>query len=317
MPVTRSSGPKIFHEHALAKINLTLRIAGRRADGYHELSSLVVFAREAFDRLTLTLPDGPGAQWQPSSVTGPEAELLLRSSPDRSNLVDQAVIATLGDEDAARSQFSVTLEKNLPVAAGIGGGSADAAAMLRLLKRVGLGPRSARDWLAIAQSLGADVPVCLGSVAALMSGIGERITPVRSLPELTLLLVNARESVPTGDVFRQLDAPVLAPGDLCRDRETSAATRCVEAEGFDSRDDLLHSLQASGNDLEAPAMQVSPQMSKVREALEGAAGAELVRMSGSGGTWFAIFDTRARARAAARKIRERQPDWWIAVTTVQ
>lgn len=269
-------------EPAPAKLNLCLHVTGRRADGYHLLDSLVVFADVA-DRISVGLGQGLSLQ-----VTGPEGAGLA-SAPD--NLVLRAARA-MGVRDAA-----LVLEKRLPVASGIGGGSADAAAALRALARLtGRALPSAEEVL----RLGADVPVCLAGRPARMSGIGERLEPLPPLPSLWCVLVNPRVVVPTPQVFATLtdrDNPPLP--------DLPPAARASATEFAD--------WLATGtrNDLVAPARLVAPILADVQFALERTANCLLARMSGSGGTHFGLYASAATARLAADKLAAEHPAWWV------
>jgi 4-diphosphocytidyl-2-C-methyl-D-erythritol kinase len=280
-------------EEARAKVNLTLGVLGRRGDGYHELESLVVFARAA-DRLTLRIGEPFSL-----TLTGPSAAKV-----EGENLVATAVErARAADPDLVAGAFE--LEKNLPVAAGIGGGSADAAAALRLIQRANPDRAAAIDWLAIATGLGADVPVCLAGRPSLMRGLGERVSVLASLPRLSLVLINPGLPLSAGAVFRELGARPFTGH--AGDRETPA---------FAGLDDLVAYLRAHPNDLELPAIALCPAIASVKAALERAPGALLARMSGSGPTCYAAFASRPEADAAAADIKACEPAWWVEATDV-
>jgi len=293
-----------IEELASAKVNLTLRVLGRRRDGYHELESLVAFATDAADRLTFT----PGP---PLSVetTGPEA-----SSIDGANLVATMIDAVLR-EHPALSVGAFHLEKNLPVAAGIGGGSADAAAALRALARANNITDPEAAFGVLAARFGADIPVCIGGggrAAAFMSGVGEIVwrPPSGSLlpPDgLSALLVNPRVAVATGPVFETLDAPLLsaarAPGASPEPPPTFAdAQACLDY------------LDASGNSLEAPASRIAPVIGDVLGHLRALPGCRLARMSGSGATCFGLFDDMEVAQRAHELLASKTAGWWIAAS---
>lgn len=281
-------------ELAPAKINLSLRVLGRRPDGYHELESLVAFAAVG-DRLTLY----PGNTFA-LTVTGPFAAAL-----DGENLVAEAVHrARAADPQLEVGTF--VLEKNLPVAAGVGGGSADAAAALRALQRANRN-RASLDWPALAAALGADVPVCLANRPALMCGIGERLHPVARLPRVPIVLVNPRLPLGAGEVFRALNASPL---------QASAVSNAWRPPSFAGLDDLVSHLQAAANDLEAPAKHLCPVIGRVQATLAAQSGARLVRMSGSGPTCFALFDNRAEAESAATIVAKHEPGWWVVATEI-
>jgi 4-diphosphocytidyl-2-C-methyl-D-erythritol kinase len=283
-------------EDGRAKVNLTLRVVGRRVDGYHDLESVVAFA-DCADRLSLA--DGPELRL---TTTGPLAEACGETVD---NLVFKAA-QLLGERVADLRLGEFTLDKVLPVAAGIGGGSADAAAALRLLARAnGLAIDDAR-LIEVAKLTGADVPVCLASRACVMTGVGETLLPL-TLPKMPCVLVNPRIPVATKDVFRALGLRngelLVGPGDIMRAPAWPEAGASVE--------DWVEMLAASSNDLEAPAMRIQPVIGDVISALNATNGAWLARMSGSGATCFAIFENTADARRAAQKIQLDHPQWWV------
>jgi 4-diphosphocytidyl-2-C-methyl-D-erythritol kinase len=279
---------------APAKVNLTLHILGRRADGYHELESLVVFA-DAGDRLTFK----PGAELA-LAVSGPTAQAAGASSD---NLVLKAARA-LGQHVPNLRVGHFVLDKQLPVAAGLGGGSSDAAAALRLLAQAnGLAPDDARLYAA-ARATGADVSVCVDPRARMMRGVGEILLEPMALPELPAVLINPGVAVATKDVFAALAAPALsgpAQGDDFFTIETDAAS-------------LIALLQARRNDLEIPAVRLQPVIADVLESLRASAGCLLARMSGSGATCFGLFGSVAAAESAAQTLKAAHPGWWIRAT---
>ena len=283
-------------EHGRAKVNLTLRVMGRRVDGYHDLESVVAFA-DCADRLTFT----PGATLD-LATTGPLAGDCGAASD---NLVFKAA-KLLGERVPDLKLGAFTLDKVLPVAAGIGGGSADAAAALRLLAQAnGLALDDAR-LLEAAKLTGADVPVCLASRACLMTGVGETLMPL-SLPKLPCVLVNPCIPVATKDVFKALG---LRHGELLVGA-TDIFRGTAWPEDGASREDWVEALSAGSNDLEAPAMRIQPVIGEVLAALNATNGAWLARMSGSGATCFAIFENTAEAARAAQKIKGDHPGWWV------
>jgi 4-diphosphocytidyl-2-C-methyl-D-erythritol kinase len=283
-------------EDGRAKVNLTLRVMGRRVDGYHDLESVVAFA-DCAD--CLALDPGPELKLE---TTGPLAQACGETSD---NLVLKAA-RCLAERVPGLQLGAFSLDKVLPVAAGIGGGSADAAAALRLLARLNglsLDDPRLRD---AALSTGADVPVCLASRACTMTGVGENLMPL-SLPKLPCVLVNPRMPVATRDVFAALG---LRNGELL-----VGATDVIEAaawpEAGASAGDWIKALARVTNDLEAPAIRVQPAISAVLAALRAGQGALLARMSGSGATCFAIHASAADAQAAARTIGADHPAWWV------
>lgn len=280
---------------ARAKVNLSLRIAGRRPDGYHELESLVVFP-DTGDRLTVDLAadltldvEGPFAD----GLTGEADNLVLRAA--------RALRAETGGNKGAR----MALDKWLPLASGIGGGSADAAAALNLLNELWEAELDSEELARIALELGADVPVCLDAAPAFMTGIGERVARLPALPDFVLLLVNPGVAVPTGDVFARLDAAAVTEG-RAEARPPSFATL----------DELLQWLGSHPNDLEAPAMDIAPAIGMVLRKLNTLPGALLARMSGSGATCFAIFSDRNAAQDALSVLSADYPDWWCVAAPV-
>jgi 4-diphosphocytidyl-2-C-methyl-D-erythritol kinase len=283
-------------EQARAKVNLSLRVMGRRVDGYHDLESVVAFA-DCADRLSLT----PGSELH-LKATGPMAQACGATAD---NLVFKAA-QLLGDRVPGLKLGEFILDKALPVAAGIGGGSADAAAALRLLARAnGLAVDDPR-LIEVARLTGADVPVCLASRACVMTGVGETLQPL-SLPKIPCVMVNPRVPVATQDVFKALG---LRHGELL-----VGVTDVIRAPAWPDKgasvEDWVEALAASSNDLEAPAMRLYPVIEEVLSALSATNGAWLARMSGSGATCFAIFENTAEAQRAAQKVQLGHPDWWV------
>lgn len=259
---------------APAKINLTLHVTGQRTDGYHLLDSLVVFA-DVGDVVRVT----PASETS-LRVAGPMAAGV---PADARNLCWRAA-QTFG------APVAIALDKHLPAAAGIGGGSSDAAAVIRAME-AGFGRRFNGD----ALGLGADLPVCLLARAARMSGIGEAVEPL-ALPVLQAVLVNPRVEVSTPEVFRALTTRDNLPmTDLPRNADP---------------DGMLDWLREMRNDLQTPAIGLRPVIGEVLEALTGS-GADLARMSGSGATCFGLYASRAAARAAAEQLRQAHPGWWV------
>ena len=283
-------------EDGRAKVNLTLRVVGRRVDGYHELESIVAFA-DCADRLSLLPGDGLGLV-----TTGPLAQACGETAD---NLVFRAA-QLLGERVPGLRLGEFTLDKVLPVAAGIGGGSADAAAALRLLAQAnGLAIDDDR-LVEVAQLTGADVPVCLASRACVMTGVGETLLPL-VLPKLPCVLVNPRIPVATRDVFAALG---LRNGELLVGAsDVFGATAWLE-DGA-SLEDWVEALAAGSNDLEAPATRIQPVIGEVLAALNATNGAWLARMSGSGATCFAIYENTAEAARAAQQIQLDHPNWWV------
>jgi 4-diphosphocytidyl-2-C-methyl-D-erythritol kinase len=283
---------------APAKINLSLHVLGRRADGYHALESLVVFSG-AGDTLAMT----PGAPLR-LDITGPTAtaagdgddNLVLRAARHLAAQVDNLQLGAF------------RLDKRLPVAAGIGGGSSDAAAALRLLARANrLAPDDPR-LMAAARATGADVPVCLGARARMMRGSGETLGPILNMPLLPAVLINPGVPVETKPVFQGLG---LTAGESTG---FGAHPEIPSGAGFA---DLLARLAHCRNDLEDPACQLAPVIVDVLAVLRAARGAKLARMSGSGATCFALFDTPHSAARAALVIRAQHPNWWVKTAALR
>ncbi|MGN6573845.1 MAG: 4-(cytidine 5'-diphospho)-2-C-methyl-D-erythritol kinase [Pseudolabrys sp.] len=277
-------------DFAPAKINLTLRIVGRRADGYHELESLVAFA-DVGDRLVFT----PGTATT-LDVDGPFSAVCGDTAD---NLVLKAA-AALAARVPGLKGGAFRLDKRLPVASGIGGGSSDAAAALRLLARAnGIAtddPRLAEA----ALSVGADVPVCLAARARVMRGIGEVLDAPLALPRLPAVLVNPGIATATRDVFRAfagMHGETTPLGDV-------------------PREGLVDFLHAHGNDLTPAAIACVPVVGEVIDVLAALPGARLARMSGSGSTCFALFDAAAAAANAADALTQAYPDWWVAAASL-
>lgn len=280
----------ILSEFAGAKVNLLLHVVGRRADGYHLLDSLAVFPAVG-DTLRLADPSAALSL----ELAGPFGGAL---AGEGDNLVLRAARALAGAAGVA-PRGRLVLEKVLPVASGIGGGSADAAAALRLLARAWGVALPGEALAALALGLGADVPVCLASRAVRMGGVGEVLTPAPALPSFGMVLVNPGVAVSTPAVFRARAGGFSLPADL------PPAWPDVVA--------LAADLARLGNDLEAPAMALAPAIGAVLAALRGLPGCRLARMSGSGATCFALFADAAAADAAAALLRA-APEargWWV------
>jgi 4-diphosphocytidyl-2-C-methyl-D-erythritol kinase len=291
----------VLSDEARAKVNLTLRVNGRRSDGFHDLESVVAFA-DCADRLTLT----PGSDLD-LKMSGPLAQACGETSD---NLVLKAA-RLLAERVPGMKAGSFTLDKVLPVAAGIGGGSADAAAALRLLARLnGLSLDDVRI-IEVARLTGADVPVCVNSRGCIMTGVGEALQPL-SLPKLPCVMVNPGVAVATRDVFNALG---LRNGELLVG-VTDVLLRDRWPDDKASLEEWVEALAANTNDLEAPALRVQPVIGEVIAALNATNGAWLARMSGSGATCFAIYENTAEASRAAEQIRRDHPGWWVHAGTL-
>ena len=275
--------PKLIKEFAPAKVNLTLHVTGQRADGYHLIDSLVVFAGIGD---VVHCQDAPALDL---SIAGPQAASLPL---DDDNLVLRAARLMWPGCGA-----SIMLEKHLPIASGIGGGSADAAATLRALSRLWDMPLPAS-----ILSLGADVPACLTSTPKRMQGVGEILSPVPDLPACHLVLINPGHPVSTPDVFKTLiqkDNPAM-----------------TEMPIFATVADLAFWLAGQRNDLQLPAMALVPAIGTVLQVLTAQKMCLLARMSGSGATCFGLFATRSDAASAAQSLAADHPDWWVRAAPV-
>ena len=280
---------------APAKINLTLHVGPAKKNGRHRLDSLLVFAdAAAADRITVEEADS--LQF---AVIGPFAD---QCGELNDNLIFKAAYAlqtVLQTDQGAR----ITLVKHLPVAAGMGGGSADAGATLRLLNQLWGGPDSFEHLIGLGAQLGGDVPACILSQTLLMRGEGERLTPARLPAPLPALLVNSGTSCSTGQVFKTFD-----------DGGGGADFREINPPQFKSTAALLKWLRGTYNDLEAPAIVRHPDIARTLATLKALPDVRFVRMSGSGATCFALFDTLDQARSAMTAIKAEHPDWWCAAT---
>ena len=288
LPPGVAPGVRELTETAYAKVNLALHVRERRADGYHALESLFVFAQDG-DVLTGRIADGLSL-----TIEGPFAAGL---EAGEGNLVMKAARAMLDHVGQGRGA-ALRLVKNLPVASGIGGGSADAAAALRLLDRLWDARVPQPELERIALSLGSDVPACLASTAQMVRGRGEVLerADLAGLPGTPMLLVNPGVGVSTAQVFAdwdQVDRGVL----------NASSLDGVIADGR--------------NDLEPAAVGIAPVIADVLADLRQCAGVRLARMSGSGATCFALFGTQAEAQAAAAALKRRPDDWWVMETRIR
>lgn len=278
-----------FSSEAPAKLNLYLHVTGRRDDGYHKLDSLIAFAAP-FDRVSAA----PSEEFL-LEFSGPFAANL--KSADGQNLIEKAArrLAKLANiKPAAR----ITLDKQLPIAAGIGGGSSDAAAALRVLTSLWRLKINSNDLQDLALSLGADVPMCLHGRTCFVGGIGELLDAAPALPECALVLANPGVPVATSNVFRARSGTYSEPARF---------TKVPKDVGT-----LAELLAARRNDLEDPAKALVPVIDDVLHALRGLPGCRFARMSGSGATCFALFEGEGQASAAAEILRAQHADWWIA-----
>jgi 4-diphosphocytidyl-2-C-methyl-D-erythritol kinase len=288
--------PDPLVETAPAKVNLTLRVLGRRSDGYHEIESLVAFARCAD-----TLSFSPGGELA-LTVRGPGAAL---AGDNDDNLVLKAARA-LAARLSSLTLGAFRLDKQLPVAAGLGGGSADAAAALRLLARANGLECDDPILYAAARETGADVPVCLDRHARMMRGIGEVLSKPVALPPLQAVLVNPGVTLSTKAVFAAWRPHAMPPVPV----DVSAIAQMT------SRKELVQFLAAERNDLEFAAVGLAPVVADVLAALRGLPGCSLARMSGSGATCFALFLSAAQAITGAEALHAKCPQWWIRPTAL-
>lgn len=281
---------------APAKINLGLRVVGRRADGYRLLDSLVAFAGFGDHVAVAPRPDDGGSFL---ALRGPFARALADAG-SAGNLATAAA-------DRFRGVFGgppidIVLWKRLPVAAGVGGGSADAAAILRLMAGAAGVATDDPRLLDLALALGADVPMCLASRTARAAGVGERLTPAPRLPPLPVVLANPGFALATPAVFNARQGGCSEPAAL--------------AEGYDDIAAAAAALEEFGNDLTAPAIGLAPALAGVLAALQASAGCRFAGMSGSGATCFALYDTPAAARAAAVALAAERRGWWTVATAL-
>ena len=278
-------------EAAPAKLNLALHVTGRRADGYHSLEMLVAFA-DVCDEL-----EAVPATKDSLSISGPFAAALGSSE---GNLVLRALAAFRSRWPGALPDgLALWLKKNLPVAAGLGGGSADAAAALRLFATIGQGKFAFPDLLQIAARLGADVPMCLYSRPAEVRGLGEIVLPLKHFPACHAVLVNPLLPVVTADVFRRLEQ-----------RDNPGLPGLVDPLSRPAQLGLW--LSETRNDLEPPALALVPVIGELKARIAKVDGCILSRMSGSGATVFGLFGSSAQAHQAAHDLRTQWPDYWVA-----
>jgi len=280
---------------ARAKINLYLHVLGRRADGYHLLDSLIAFAEFGDEVLIEAAPGfelftaGPLAATLRRSLAAPAENLVLRAA--------RALAASAGTDKGAK----LTLEKRLPPAAGLGGGSSDAAVTLLGLARLWQLRLTSAELAAIGLGLGADLPACLGQPAPVfVGGIGEALAPAPDLPQAGLLLANPGLPLPTAEVFRGLRGAGASPARFRQAPRDAAALAALLAE--------------RRNDLEAPARRLAPEIDRVLGDLRALPGLLLARMSGSGATCFGLFADLETARRGAAVLAEARPHWWLQAT---
>lgn len=299
-------------ETAWAKLNLSLKIIGKRPDGYHELTSLVVFA--AFgDQLRIERGEAFSLE-----VDGPEARQI--AGENLLYKLGQALIADYGCAGVADGLGHLHLTKNLPVAAGLGGGSADAGALIRLVERAGLARFDEADIAGFGKKFGADVPVCVASAPAFMRGIGELVEPLAHFPKMGVLMVNPRVSIATGDVFQRLNAPLLNAGKngMEQSGKPSDGGQLIESSAeYHTIDDVVSFMNSVGNDLTEAAIEIAPVIGQVLDEIERTEGCLIARLSGSGATCFGLYGCEEEAHLAAKVLAERQHDWWAVPTFIR
>jgi 4-diphosphocytidyl-2-C-methyl-D-erythritol kinase len=287
----------LFHEQARAKINLTLKILGKRPDGFHEIESLVAFANTG-DKLVLDT--GLPARL---AVDGPFGVAI-----EGANIVE-TILSTLAARFTGIALGAVKLTKNLPIASGIGGGSSDAGALLRAIRRANPALAETVDWIQLAEEFGADVPVCFANTAAWMLGKGERVVPLATpLPRFSAVLANPLVPVPadkTARVFRRLNASPVTGG-----------TKLRPLPDVSTAPNLIALMSSDGNDLAAPACDVVPAALNALNAIGTRPGLLAHGLSGAGPTAFALFDTIEHAEQAACDMKSAYPSWWITATTI-
>lgn len=285
-------------EFAPAKVNLTLKVRGSRPDGLHQIESLIAFATGVGDEVRL----------EPGERTALRVCGQFAAAIGGRNLLETA-LARLAEAEPRLVLGSVVLEKRLPVAAGIGGGSADAGALLRAVRRANPELAAGIDWAAIAASLGADVPVCLESRPAFVWGVGEKVALIPGIPRLEAVLVNPLAGVhpdKTARVFARLKAPPAGASQ----EPPQFPVRFADAAA------LIAFMRRQGNDLMAAASELEPEIGDVRAALAAATGCRLAGLSGAGPTCFAVFETAEEAAAAAGALCAAHPRWWGAATAL-
>ncbi len=288
-------------EFAKAKVNLTLDVLGKRPDGYHELLSLVVFAKDFGDTLTLR----PGGEFR-LTLSGPTAQAV-----EGVNLVEKANAQFADALGAEARTGSFHLEKHIPVAAGLGGGSADAAAAIRALVGINPGHGLSEPQLnAMARAVGADVPACLVQAPLVMAGVGERILLLPMALDIPAVLVNPGVKLSTRLVFEALDAAPLLAQDGDKGPTEINLSHVRDTQG------LRAFVLAGRNDLEPPARRVAPVIGQVIEALSSTEGCWLARLSGSGPTCFGLYGSHAEAAAAFAALAASHPGWWVRQTTL-
>ncbi|MCH7806195.1 MAG: 4-(cytidine 5'-diphospho)-2-C-methyl-D-erythritol kinase [Proteobacteria bacterium] len=282
---------------APAKVNLFLHIIGRRDDGYHLLESVFAFA-DFGDRITVE-----SAAEMNFSVTGRFASVCRRAGCDGdTNIVARAAVK-LRQLCGASAGATITLEKNLPLSAGLGGGSSDAAAALKVLQVLWRAEPDEARLVELALELGADVPACLVGEPCFVAGIGELITPLEIFEDISCVLVNPLKPLSTSGVFQ-----TFAASGRAFSQPLALTPELTE--------DLWTLLKGTHNDLQGPALGMCDEIGKILGALEAAEGTLLTRMSGSGATCYGLYENREAAGSAARTIAAASPGWWVKACTL-
>lgn len=289
----------VDRELAPAKINLTLEIVGRRDDGYHDLNSLVVFARDVHDVVDVE----EDAARSRCVFHGPFSSGIL---PENNTVED--VVSSLSRYGLTLHTKLLRVEKNIPSAAGLGGGSADAAAVVRLAQRLCPDLSHGYDGFKVAREVGADVPVCLASCAQVMQGTGERLTTLPSFPEVYTVLVNAGQPA-VADKTKRVFA-TFAKLSTTNDPTRHDPGPKVEM-GFQSADDVAAFVRARGNDLSSAATALMPKLTAPRDALSAQPECLVTGLTGAGPTVFGLFRDHAQALAAAARLQRQEPGWWV------
>lgn len=284
-----------MEEKAYAKINLNLHVTGKREDGYHLLDSLVVFP-DVGDIVNVKMADTDQTDLVTLEIAGPFSA-SLQNEDLKNNLIVKAAYYLAAYTDQNLPPIKLYLEKNLPVASGIGGGSADAAATLRLLIKYWGLTLSLTELAQIALKLGADVPVCLNPVSQRMEGIGETLSLLPNLPQFGMVLVNHGEAVSTAEIFRN--------------REAHFSKYVNSTENLNDFEQFIQELSTLSNDLQPPACLLNPKINIVLKEIERLPFCRLSRMSGSGATCFGLFATEQQAKEAAILLKKRYSSWWI------
>lgn len=282
-----------LEDKSMAKLNLFLHVTGKRSDGYHELDSLAVFTEDVYDLISIEFSD----QYQ-LIINGPFASELTASE----NIITRAV-NLLSKKYQKPTTVKIKLTKNIPVASGIGGGSSNAATVIKLLCRLWGVSIDDLNINSISEDLGADVPMFFSSGACYFNGIGEIISPVKLLPDIWAVLINPGIQVYTPEIFRMVSEKHYKP-------------QMLHQYSFDNQT-LISFLKDTQNDLYFNALQIVPSLSNMVTALSDISGCELSRMSGSGATCFGLFSNIQQAKASVKFLQEKFPNYWIRLTKLR